>query len=87
MSPVAHSALSGLGVGVAGQPACLTGPDDGRRAPPLGVEPPRRPEIASRLEGPSRAQDLQLLANMAKGTELDLLFAFSNACRAKLDHG
>ena len=37
--------------------------------------------------GPSRAQDLQLLANMAKGTELDLLFAFSNACRAELDHG
>ena len=52
VSPVAHRALSGLGVGVAGQPACLTGPDDGRRAPPLWVEPPRRPEIASRLEAP-----------------------------------
>jgi hypothetical protein len=30
-------------------------------------------------------KDLRLLANMAKGTELDLLFAFSNACRAELD--
>ena len=30
-------------------------------------------------------KDLQLLADMAKGTEFDLLFAFSNACRAELD--
>ena len=30
-------------------------------------------------------KELRLFANMAKGTELDLLFAFSNACRAELD--
>jgi hypothetical protein len=31
-------------------------------------------------------KDLRVLANLAKGDELDLLFAFSNACRAELDH-
>ena len=31
-------------------------------------------------------KDLRLLADLAKGNELDLLFAFSNACRAELDH-
>ena len=35
MSPVAHRALSGLGVGVAGQPDCLTGPDDRPTSPPF----------------------------------------------------
>lgn len=83
MSPVARRGLSGLGVGVAGQPACPHWPRRRPTSPALGG----RAAVASRLRGPSRAQDLQLLANMAKGTELDLLFAFSNACRAKLDHG
>ena len=31
-------------------------------------------------------KDLRLFANMAKGSELDLLLAFSNACRAELEH-
>jgi hypothetical protein len=31
-------------------------------------------------------KELRLFANMAKESELDLLFAFSNACREELNH-
>ena len=41
-------------------------------------------QIGSTYFAPNK--ELRLLSDLAIGNELDLLFAFSNACRAELDH-